>query len=74
MPACPDFLKDARTRIAGIFLVVCMGAAIYFLIGQHGDPKAFIFQGTIFEGVSGGSVGYDGQFAYAIASDFSAVR
>ncbi len=74
MPARPDFLGDVRIRIAGIFLVVCLAAALLFLIGQHGDPKAFIFHGTIFDGISGGSIGYDGQFAYAIASDFSGAR
>jgi hypothetical protein len=74
VPARPGFLSDVRTRIAGIFLVVCLAAAVLFLIGQHGDPRAFIFKGTIFDGVSGGSVGYDGQFSYAIASDFSGAR
>jgi len=67
-------LRDIRFRISGIFLLVCLAAAFLFLIGQHGDPKAFIFHGTIFDGVQGGSIGYDGQFAYAIASDFSGAR
>ena len=74
MPARPDLLGDVRFRIAGIFLVVCLAGALLFLLGQHGDPEAFIFRGTIFEGVRGGSIGYDGQFAYAIASDFSGAR
>lgn len=67
-------MRDIRFRIAGIFLAVCLTAAFLFLIGQHGDPKAFIFHGTIFDSVQGGSIGFDGQFAYANASDFSGAR
>jgi hypothetical protein len=63
------FIFDARLRIACLFLAFFGCMAGFYLFSQHLDPAAFIFRGTIFEGVSNGSIGYDGQFAYAIAND-----